>query len=164
MGNWERVTFLLAVSLLVFSCGRDGEDQEAVPPAESAVTGDPVPERTAEPFSIDPDREEAIRTGTQAERLLAKYDLLIERIRLERAEASYNIARTVELGLKPLAREQNRFFEEGVFDSTLTLEFIHLSEFVLVDHIYQENDPRGEKAAKRIAHVREMIDEHQTAR
>ncbi len=163
MGIRERATFLLAVSLLVSSCGGGGEEKETIPPAETAIADNPVPEPAAEPLAIDPDREESIRAGTPAERLLAKYDLLIERIRMERAEATYNIARTVELGLKPLAHEQNRLFEEGIFDTTLTLELIHLAEFVLVDHVYQENDPRGEKAKRRLAHVRKMIGEHETA-
>ncbi|MFH1682139.1 MAG: hypothetical protein ABIH26_16045 [Candidatus Eisenbacteria bacterium] len=154
---------LLALALL--SCGGNGDsakDRAASrgpkkgPPPIAAPAG-----RPEAPPPIDPDREEEIRTGSPAERLLAKYELLVERILIERKENVFSADRTVDHGLIPLAKEHHRLLEEGTIDTTLTLEFARLAEFVLASHILSEQDPHGVKARSRIDHVRGMIPAHE---
>jgi hypothetical protein len=110
---------------------------------------------------MDPDREEEIRTGTPAERLLAKYEILVDRIRMEREENAFNIDRTVDRGLLPLAREHHRLLADGVIDTTLTLQFANLATLVLAKHIYTQEDRNGTEAAARIADLRAMLPEHE---
>ncbi len=159
----RRIPFAILLLALV-SCRGDKESAEEAPrivPEAPSPAPAAEPERTISPPAIDPDREEAIRTGTPAERLLAKYDLLVERILLERAESVFNANRTIDQGLLPLANEQNRLLAEGVFDSTLTLEFARLAEFVFARHILSQGDPFGRDAKSRIAKIREMIPDHE---
>jgi len=165
----KRLAFLL-VPLLLLACGGGARDDEAGGSAAEMPAGSAKrPEGEAaggatdeEPLSIDPDREEEYRHGTPAERLLAKYALLIERIRIERDENVYNSSRTMQKGLVPLAKEHHRFRAEGVFDSTLTLGFIQLAQFVLLHHILQDDDPTGRKARTRIDEIRGLLAKHET--
>lgn len=151
--------------LLSVHCGKKEEKAagaESETEQTEALAAEPDEKDYEEPLSIDPNREEEILTGTPGERLLAKYELLVERIRLERQENVFNAVRSSNLGLVPLAKEHHRLFEEGVFDSTLTLEFIHLAEFVLMHHIYKNDDRSGRKATERFDRVRAMLPDHET--
>ncbi len=167
------VLFAAAILLLSAGCGRKEEPAKgdetgraaaSSPSAERQGAPSGEAERSREPFSIDPDKEERIRTGTPAERLASKYELLVERIQIERAESVFNLDRAVDLGLVPLAKEHNRLFEEGTIDTVLALEFARLAEFILAQHLYTERDRSAEQVTKRIARLREMIPEHEKKR
>jgi len=154
-------------ALLGCGSGGDGDSEAGREPATTDTASPPpvvlpADEPQKEPLSIDPNREEAIRTGTPAERLIAKYELLGERIRLERAEGVFNIPRVLELGLEPLAAEHHRLLEEGVIDTALTVEFVHLAEFMLFRQIYTDSDPTGTKLATRLENLRKLLPEHET--
>ncbi|MFH1277378.1 MAG: hypothetical protein ABIK65_03250 [Candidatus Eisenbacteria bacterium] len=159
----KRTVIGVLVSSLLLSCGGgDRSDGERSPAVDTAAARALAGKRDAPPLSIDPDKEEMIRTGTPAERLLAKYELLLERIRLEREENVFNVSRALEYGLKPIAGEHHELLAEGVIDTVLTMEFVHLAEYVLADYILRSEDPRGVEAEKRLSKVREMIPEHQS--
>lgn len=150
----------ICVASLLLACGggeRSGEGRSSA--ADSAAARALAGKIDEPPFSIDPDKEEKIRTGTPPERLLAKYELLLERIRLEREENVFVVSRALEQGLKPIAGEHHELLAEGVIDTALTVEFVRLAEYVLSDHVLRNEDPRGVEAERRIAKVRAMIEE-----
>jgi len=153
---------LCLVSLLTLACGEDKKERRVEtppPPAAEERASDPTI-LTDDAPGIDPDKEELYRTGHPVDRLLAKYDLLVERILLERKEGTYNIPRTVDEGLEPIAGEHHDLLAEGVIDTTLALQFVDLAVFVLRNHVLEQKDPFGEEVRARIERIHEMIPEH----
>lgn len=115
-----------------------------------------------DPPSIDPNREEILHKGSPAERLVSKYELLIERILLEKKENVFNIDRATRFGLVPIAADHHTLLAEGAIDTLLAKEFIELATFVYIRHIHRNDDPAGEKARERIEKIRTMIPGHST--
>ena len=152
---------LLLSALLVLRCGSggDSDEKQSVPPSGSAQET-VLREELPDPPAIDPNKEELFHTGTPAERLLAKYELLVERIHVERKENVFNIARSIDLGLTPIADKHHDLLEQGLIDTTLTLAFVDLAVFVLKEKILTNEDPHGIEAKKRIDRIRALIPDH----
>lgn len=160
----RHVSWILIAASLPLACGggggKPGGDGSSV--VDTAAARALANEKDEPPMSIDPDREEIIRTGTPAERLLGKYELLMERIRLERKEGVFHTDRALAYGLQPIAGDHHELLASGDIDTTLTIAFVHLAEFVLKDYILRDMDPDGVEAKKQLGEVRAMLPKHET--
>ncbi len=158
----QLLTLLAIVGLVSLQCGR-GTKKEETPEKSSYTHTSVTDESPPDPPSIDPDREEALYTGTDVEKLLAKYELLVERIRLERKNGVYNANVALNRGLIPIADDHHELLKEGLIDTTLHREISMLAVHVLADYLNQDNDPGGKKFAERMAKIRAMLPEHSSA-
>lgn len=145
---------LLLVCLFALHCGTESEEKRVA--AERPVVDESPPELP----SIDPDREEQLRTGTDLEKLLAKYELLVDRIRLERDNGVYNANVALNNGLIPIADDHHDLLERSLIDTTLHLEISMLAVHILADHLNVDNDPGEAKFKTRMERIRAMIPEH----
>ncbi len=142
---------------------------EATQPAPDAATsagaataaGDentPAPKRVGPvPTTINPEKAVKLTTGHEGERLLAKYELLIERIRKERKEQVYNNIRMIVSGLKPIASEHHALYEAGKIDSLTHDSFVKFGVFLMSHHIMTEEDPMGFQAKVMADSIRARI-------
>ncbi|NNE09336.1 MAG: hypothetical protein HKN20_12315 [Gemmatimonadetes bacterium] len=146
----------LLIALAAAGCRDSGKSASAPAAAapgkpataeDAAVEGAAPPKRTGPvPTTIDPEKAEKLTTGHEGERLLAKYELLVERIRKERKEKVYNSIRMIVNGLKPIASEHHELYEAGKIDSLTHDSFVKLGVFLMSHHIMAEEDPHGLQA------------------
>ena len=161
--------FLLSL-VLALVAGCTGEPEKASPDAAvqdsesqaNAIEMDDAnasqSERTAPPPTrINPESAKKLETDNEAEKLLAKYELLVERIRKERREQVFNNLRTISLGLRPIAGEHHELCERGVIDSLTHDSFIKLGVFMMSHHIMANEDPFGVQAGVLFDSVRARI-------
>lgn len=156
----KNIVPLLIICLFAIACGSDSDSDEKRNEPESRVVSDASP---PEMPSIDPDREEALQSGSDLERLLARYQLLVDRVRLERDNGVYNANVAVSKGLIPIADDHHDLLERGLIDSTLHLEISMLAVHVLADHLNSDSDPDNAKFDKRLEKIRAMVPEHASA-
>jgi len=169
-----RPIFAAAISLLLlplfFLSGCGGKEDRSHTPEEETRperTASREPARSAEPddqpLAIDPNKMEMLKTGSPAERLAAKYELLVERIQMERREGQFTIARSIDGGLRPIAGEHHELLAAGLIDTTLMVEFVRLAEIVLQRNILSQKDRTGAQAMEQIGRIRGLIPEHSRA-
>ncbi|MBN1826521.1 MAG: hypothetical protein JW958_09655 [Candidatus Eisenbacteria bacterium] len=161
---------VLVLLLIAFGCGGDGgrSDEEGEGRGKTREERTAAREETAPvdepddqpPLTIDPNKMELLQAGLPAERLAAKYELLLQRIALERREGVFTIERSIDSGLRPIAGEHHELLAAGLIDTTLTVEFVRLAEIVLQRHILSEKDRTGRQAHEQIEKIRALIPEH----
>ena len=142
---------LALLPVMVLSCG-GGNEEETV-----AERREVVDESPPNPPAIDPDREEEIRRGTEARQLLARYELLVERIRLDRKNRTYNANVALDNGLVPIAGMHHELLESGLIDTTIHQEISMLAVYILAEHINEDKDPDGARIAARLEKIRAML-------
>ncbi len=145
---------LLMVSLASLHCGTESDENQT---AEKRVVIDESP---PDPPSIDPNREEMLRSGSELDKLLVKYELLVDRIRLERQNDVYNANVALNKGLIPIADDHHDLLKKSLIDTTLHLEISMLAVHVLADHLNMDNDPGDTKFQGRMEKIRTMIPDH----
>ena len=163
------LSFLILPFLLAFGCGGEGDGSD--PPNDeihgervaAGKTAPSVEEPDDQPVTIDPNKMEMLRSGSPAERLAAKYELLVERIQMERREGQFTIARSIDGGLRPIAGEHHELLAAGLIDTTLMVEFVRLAEIVLQRNILSQKDRTGAQAMEQIGRIRGLIPEHSRA-
>ncbi len=144
---------MMMVLLTAVHCG-GGSNGENV--AEKRAVEDLSP---PEPPSIDADREDLLRHGTDLEKLLVKYELLVDRVRLERQNDVYNATVALDKGLIPIADDHHDLLERGLIDTTLHLEISMLAVYVLANHLNTDNDPSAADFKRRMGKIQALIEE-----
>lgn len=147
-----RIILCLLITFVAAGC-RDSEKSARAPASQTIEqpAPEPVPDERAVregpvPTRIDPAKAAKLTTGHEAERLLAKYELLVERIRKERKEKVFNNIRMIVNGLKPIASEHHELYDAGKIDSVTHDSFVKLGVFMMSHHIMAEQDPLGFQA------------------
>ncbi len=165
-GVMSRALILIPVVLFLASCGGE-ERKKSVTAGSSSGSESRRPEvidlSPPNPPSIDPDREESIRTGSQVEQLLASYELLVERVKREKELGNFDANRAINKGLLPIAADHHDLFERKLIDEELHSRISFLAAHVLTDHIYQPKDGATEDFQIKLAEIRAMLPEHSTS-